>query len=160
VLDLGQNTADGDAIAGPLSTMLRRNATLQTLDLRYAGMTDAGAVVLAAALEHNACLELLDARYNPNPNPDPDLDLRLTLTLTLTLALTYPDPDPNPNRYNRIDIEGGKALALVLGRSATRLRVLAKTNAMNDQGAADLAAFLRADPTLAVLAQGQERLWF
>ena len=68
--------------------MLRRNATLRTLDLRYAGMTDAGAVVLAAALEHNACLELLDARYNPNPNPDPDLDLRLTLTLTLTLALT------------------------------------------------------------------------
>ena len=48
----------------------------------------------------------------------------------------------------------------MLGRSATQLRVLAKANAMNDQGAADLAAFLRADPTLAVLAQGQERLWF
>ena len=48
----------------------------------------------------------------------------------------------------------------MLGRHATRLRVLAKANAMTDQGAADLAAFLRADPILAVLAEGQERLWF
>ena len=61
-LDLGQNKADGDAIAGPLSTMLGRNVSLRTLDLRYAGMTDAGAVVLALALAHNASLELLDAR--------------------------------------------------------------------------------------------------
>ena len=83
----------------------------------------------------------------PAAPEDPNLDLDL-------------DPNPNPNRYNRIDFEGVKALALALSRSATRLRVLAKANAMNDQGAADLAAFLRADPTLAVLAQGQERLWF
>ena len=83
-LDLGQNKADGDAIAGPLSTMLRRNVSLRTLDLRYAGMTDAGAVVLALALAHNASLELLDARccaVCPNPDAHPTPPLTLTLTL-------------------------------------------------------------------------------
>jgi hypothetical protein len=40
----------GDATASKLAAALKRNTTLSAADLRYSGITDAGAIALADAL--------------------------------------------------------------------------------------------------------------
>ena len=68
-LDLGRQRLDsehpiGDAIAKEFAAALPHNATLQSLDLRYLGISDVGACALACALPRNRTLKHLDVRYN------------------------------------------------------------------------------------------------
>lgn len=132
VLDLGkQQHADagncGDALACRLAVALQHNTTLTSVDLRYAGITDAGASTLADALPRSTA-------------PLARLDLR----------------------YNAVGAAGLRALAVGLADAACvpHLHVHVQPNAYGDRDAAMLADELEADPRLAPLNQGPERLWF
>uniref|UniRef100_A0A7S3RQ96 Uncharacterized protein n=1 Tax=Emiliania huxleyi TaxID=2903 RepID=A0A7S3RQ96_EMIHU len=67
-LDLGkQGQPVGDAVAAALASSLPRCACpLQTLDLRYCGMTDKGALPLAAALPRRRALRAPSTRTPPS----------------------------------------------------------------------------------------------